>query len=102
MPCAYNACQKTSACGRRHIWTLFAEGRACGAREFMKDFYPFLRLILHVLVGSSWDAMQSVGLGAAFSYHAHSILSDGACSGWLAFEYLVNIKNNQESQRLRV
>lgn len=48
--CACNACQKTSACGKRHIWILFIEGRECGAREFVEDFYPFLWLILHVFL----------------------------------------------------
>ena len=36
LSCVYNACQKTSACGKRHIWILFIEGR-----EFVEDFYPF-------------------------------------------------------------
>lgn len=36
LSCVCNTCQKTSACGRRHIWILFTEGR-----EFVEDFYPF-------------------------------------------------------------
>lgn len=36
LSCVCNACQKTSACGKRHIWILFTEGR-----EFVEDFYPF-------------------------------------------------------------
>lgn len=36
---------ETSACG-----ILFTEGRGCGVKEFVEDFYPFLRLTLHVFV----------------------------------------------------
>lgn len=38
------------AYGRRHLWVLFTQGRECGAREFVEDFYPLLWLVLHVLV----------------------------------------------------
>lgn len=45
----------------------------------------------------------SMGPGADFSYHAHPILADDACSNLLPFEYLkylFGFKNNKEPQNL--
>lgn len=40
----------SSACGRKHICTLFTQGRECGAREFVEEFYPLLWLILYIFI----------------------------------------------------
>lgn len=66
------------------------------------DFHPLLPLVLHVFVGSSWDAMQSVGPGVDFNYHAHPILLDGVCSHLLpseCLEYLPGFKSNKEPSK---
>lgn len=40
----------SSACGKKHIWMLFTQGREYGAKEFVEEFYPLLWSILYVFI----------------------------------------------------